>query len=569
MWIVERMARYSAERAALAELESNESWLEKVVWRFEGGSVAVDADLIVGGDRRTVTLTYPNIFPSAPPTVKPRGDATRWSPHQYGAGGELCLQHRPDNWEESITGADMVRSAWTLLATEGGAANIGGEPMRVPSDHKLSLGQALRSETWRLVLTASLKYKLASCAAPTPIRLRFEFVGTTLIAFVAQVDDAADTIWLDPELPGPMHKDHTHGGFATALSLEDGRWDKFDEAVSNGASALRALVVDDGSFEKSETLIFSTPGGVRAFYVAPGADSVSEYALVLPDPAVRSAEKNATLASKKVAVVGAGSIGSKVAVSLARAGVSDFLLVDDDVLTPENMVRHDLDWRSVSAHKVDALSERLQLIRPRMVVKVRRQRLGGQESSSSLDGVLTAISQCDLIVDATGSADGFNYCGNVARAHKKPMAWGSVFAGGYGGLIARSRPGLDPAPLDARASIERWCANPDFPAAPKAATNYGGVREDGVAMVADDADVGVIAAQLARLALDTLTNSAVSDFEQSAYMIGMRKEWIFQAAFDTWPVELGGPLPEAEPSLSGMEREAAVASIMAMLEKTT
>lgn len=569
MWIVERMARYSAERAALAELESNESWLENVAWRFEGGAVAIDADLIVGADRRSVTLTYPGIFPAAPPSVRPRGDATRWSPHQYGPGGELCLQHRPDNWNASITGADMLRSAWTLLATEGGAANVDGEPMPVASDHRLSLGQSLRSETWRLVLTASVKDKLGSCVNATPIRLRFEFMGAALVGFVSQVVDAPDAIWKDPELPGPMQSKNLQGGFAVSMSSEDPRWVELEEVVAKGARALRALMVDGESFDNSETLIFSTSKGLRAFDIAPTADSVSEYALVSPDPAPRSAEKNAALTSKRVAVVGAGSIGSKVAVSLARAGVSDFLLVDDDILSPENMVRHDLDWSSVGAHKIDALSERLKLLRPGMVVKVRRQRLGGQESSGSLDGVLTAMSQCDLIVDATGSADGFNYCGSVAHAHKKPMTWASVFAGGYGGLVARSRPGLDPAPLDARAVIEAWCANPDFPEAPKAAKNYSGVREDGAVMVADDADVGVIAAQLARLALDVLTSSCGSDFEHSAYMIGLRKEWIFQAAFDTYPVNLGSPLPEDEPAMSEMEKAAAVASIMAMFEKTT
>ena len=88
-------------------------------------------------------------------------------------------------------------------------------------------------------------------------------------------------------------------------------------------------------------------------------------------------------------------------------------------------------------------------------------------------------------------------------------------------------------------------------------------------MVANDADVGVIAAQLARLALDVLTSSGESDFEHSAYMIGLRKEWIFQAAFDTYPVNLGSPLPKDEPAMSEMEKAAAVASIMAMFEKTT
>lgn len=567
MWILERMERFNAERAALAELEAEAPWLESVVWRLEGGAVAIDADLIVGSDRRAVRLAYPGIFPFSPPTVTPRGDTSRWSPHQYGPGGELCLQHRPDNWEPSITGADMLRSAWTLLATEGGAANA-GEPIAVASDHRVSYGQALRSKTWRLVLTASVGEKLAACATPTPLRLHFEFAGSTLVAFIAQVVDAPEAIWLDPELPGPIQKEHTHAGFALSLILGDPRASELDAAVAQGACAVRALMIDGDEFEKSETLIFSTAAGLRAFYLSASDDSVSEYALVSPEPALRSAQKNAALASKRVAVVGAGSVGSKVAVSLARAGVSDFLLVDDDVLTPENMLRHELDWRSVGAHKVDALSERLSLLRPGMVVSVRRQRLGGQEASGSLDGVLTAISQRDLIVDATGSDDGFNYCGSVAHEHKKPMAWARVFAGGYGGLIARSRPGLEPAPLDARAAIEAWCANPDFPPAPKAAARYGGVRQDGVAMVADDADVGAIAAQLARLALDTLTNHGDSDFEQSAYMIGLREEWIFKAAFDTWPVALGVPREEREPIMSDQEKESAVAAIMGMLERS-
>lgn len=568
MWILERMARFTAERAALAALEANEPWLVNVAWRFEGGAVVVDADLIVGEDTRAVAMAYPNIFPFAPPTVSPRGDTSRWTPHQYGAGGELCLQHRPDNWESSITGADMLRSAWTLLATESGAVNEDGAPLAVPSDHRVSPGQALRSKTWRMVVTGSGEKAFSACSAPTPIRLHFEFAGSALVAFVAQVVRAPDDLWLDHELPGPILKDHTHGGFAVALGPDDLRASALDAAVERGARAVRALMIDDGGFDKSETLIFSTTAGVRAFYLIPNSDSATEYALVSPDPALRSAEKNTTLASKRVVIIGAGSVGSKVAVSLARAGVSDFLLVDDDILTPENMVRHELDWRSVGAHKVDALSERLSLLRPGMQVSVRRQRLGGQEASGSLDGVLTAISERDFIVDATGSDDGFNYCGSVAHEHKKPMAWARVFAGGYGGLIARSRPGLDPAPLDARASIEAWCSNPDFPPAPKPAARYGAIRQDGVAMVADDADVGAIAAQFARLALDTLINPDVSDFEESAYMIGLRREWIFKAAFDTWPVALGGPREMSEATISEQEKESAVAAIVEMLGRS-
>ncbi len=33
--------------------------------------------------------------------------------------------------------------------------------------------------------------------------------------------------------------------------------------------------------------------------------------------------------------------------TLARSGVANLLLVDDDLFLPDNLVRHDLDWRDV------------------------------------------------------------------------------------------------------------------------------------------------------------------------------------------------------------------------------
>jgi hypothetical protein len=48
-------------------------------------------------------------------------------------------------------------------------------------------------------------------------------------------------------------------------------------------------------------------------------------------------------------------------------------------------------------------------------------------------------------------------------------------------------------------------------------------------MIADDADVSVISAHLARMSLDTLRPFEESDYPYSAYLIGLRKEWIFQA----------------------------------------
>jgi|GEM_PF-4646078 len=78
----------------------------------------------------------------------PYGDR-RLSEHQYGAGGELCLQWRPDNWESGVTGAMMVESAYALIAAE---RPPDGRTGAVPSDHQSSLAAELRFETWRLIV---------------------------------------------------------------------------------------------------------------------------------------------------------------------------------------------------------------------------------------------------------------------------------------------------------------------------------------------------------------------------------------------------------------------------------
>jgi hypothetical protein len=56
--------------------------------------------------------------------------------------------------------------------------------------------------------------------------------------------------------------------------------------------------------------------------------------------------------------------------------------------------------------------------------------------------------------------------------------------------------------------------------------------------MADDADVGVIAAHLARFAIDILQDGSGSTFPNSAYVIGLLKSWIFEQPFDTHPIML-------------------------------
>ncbi|MCK6579232.1 MAG: ThiF family adenylyltransferase [Anaerolineae bacterium] len=75
-------------------------------------------------------------------------------------------------------------------------------------------------------------------------------------------------------------------------------------------------------------------------------------------------ENLARLATRRVGVIGLGSGGSFVAVSLAMSGVKHFALIDPDVLEETNIPRHAADRRYLGWNKAEAVAD---LIRARVV----------------------------------------------------------------------------------------------------------------------------------------------------------------------------------------------------------
>jgi hypothetical protein len=228
-----------------------------------------------------------------------------------------------------------------------------------------------------------------------------------------------------------------------------------------------------------------------------------------------------------------------------------------------NIVRNDLDWSAVGAHKVDGVAKRLRAIRPDVEIETWIGRLGGQHSTSNLVGCLKELATCDLIVEATASGQGFGFAAAVATPEQIPMVWGRVFGGGYGGYVTRCRPGSERSPLEVRHEIHLWLTQPEFPKPPNDSDiDYGAEPDDQAPMIADDADVSVISAHLTRMALDTLRPPAESDYPCSAYVIGLREEWIFKSPFQTFPVTLQAPAPaaSAEAAEDGEEASAPAAA---------
>jgi molybdopterin/thiamine biosynthesis adenylyltransferase len=70
------------------------------------------------------------------------------------------------------------------------------------------------------------------------------------------------------------------------------------------------------------------------------------------------------MAEKRVIILGCGSVGSLVALELARAGVQNFILVDADIFEYHNICRHQCGIEDVGDLKVYALKRKIHNINP-------------------------------------------------------------------------------------------------------------------------------------------------------------------------------------------------------------
>lgn len=535
-WWLTQAKRAQEERVAIANLQENAHWLKNIKWTISNDlHFSADFEIAIGGSDVPLKITYPAFFPDVPPQVYPRGDV-RLSRHQYGAGGELCLEIRPDNWGPENTGAMMIESAHRLLS---GERIEDGERLDVPDAHRVTIAQGARAEYFRLIISseAQLHLEVLPELSVTEMELEEVYQAERWLARPSRFGSAEQPFWSQSLKPLNVVR---RSGYVVRLAYDQIiniptlRDELSTKLISLGMGELSGFI-SDPSIEKP--ILFVAEGLSLLLSFLSGAEAIRYKTIYLPPNARRQDEEYDALNDKSVALLGCGSVGSKVAASLARAGVNSFVLVDGDMLFPGNIVRNDLDQRSIGLNKPDAVMARLKEINPRVNVSVRRVLLGGQESSASTEAALQSIGNCDVIIDATADATIFNLCAAVSRNQRKPLVWGEVFAGGVGGIIARARPDIDPPPLTVRRQLVAWCADQGVPWNGKESEAYDLSRDDAPPMVADDAEVSVIAAHITRFVTDILARRETI-FPCSAYVIGLRGEWIFSAPYETYPINL-------------------------------
>jgi molybdopterin/thiamine biosynthesis adenylyltransferase len=169
------------------------------------------------------------------------------------------------------------------------------------------------------------------------------------------------------------------------------------------------------------------------FYFAEGHFSIcasEQYALSLDVFSRNTGILETSMMKTMTAVIsGCGSVGSYVALELARSGVGRFLLIDHDVLSYSNICRHQCGISDVGRYKTVALADRIRLINPEAVIDVQNT-LVENVSPAVFDRFCGPES---VIVGCADNRQGDLFTCKIAAHYNMPMVsigfWERAFAG--------------------------------------------------------------------------------------------------------------------------------------------
>lgn len=127
------------------------------------------------------------------------------------------------------------------------------------------------------------------------------------------------------------------------------------------------------------------------------------------------------LLDSKVLLIGAGGLGSPVALYLAAGGVGTIGLVDDDVVDESNLQRQVLHGTDrLGMPKVDSAERTLTGLNPDVQVVKHRERL----TEENVDRLVAAY---DLVVDGTDNFETRYLLNDASLRHAKPVVHGSIY----------------------------------------------------------------------------------------------------------------------------------------------
>jgi hypothetical protein len=170
-----------------------------------------------------------------------------------------------------------------------------------------------------------------------------------------------------------------------------------------------------------------------------GTVDVSEEAM-----SSRAASETTSMSGLRVAILGAGAVGSILAKAFARLGPGQLVLIDKESIEPGNLVRHECLAVQAGMPKAKALVSLLAPIHAAQSVQ-------GLDVDivQKWDKVAEAVADCGIVVDATADPAVNALLSHRAELANKSVAWCYVKPGPEFGVLVLRRPGSELTLLEA------------------------------------------------------------------------------------------------------------------------
>ncbi len=190
-------------------------------------------------------------------------------------------------------------------------------------------------------------------------------------------------------------------------------------------SAVAAVILEDRGYEK----VASLAGGIKR-WMAEGRPTVSSTRLTLDQrhryarhmvlPQVGAAGQQRLIESR-VAIIGAGGLGSPAAMYLAAAGVGTLGIIDDDRVDLSNLQRQILHRTAdIGLAKTDSGGTTITQLNPSVAVIAHKARVTAENAEELLAGF-------DVVVDGTDNLPTRYLLNDVSLRLRFPIVHGSVF----------------------------------------------------------------------------------------------------------------------------------------------
>jgi sulfur-carrier protein adenylyltransferase/sulfurtransferase len=213
-----------------------------------------------------------------------------------------------------------------------------------------------------------------------------------------------------------------YAGLKKHLYTDEGKLRSFVNVYVNDED-IRYLQKEQTPVKEGDTvsIVPSVAGGVSvAEPPALDADEYKRYSrhLILPEVGLEGQKK---LKAASVLCIGAGGLGSPVAMYLAAAGIGRIGIVDFDVVDHSNLQRQIIhSTPDVGRSKLQSATDKIKALNPHVQVDT-------YETSLSSENALELFEPYDVIIDGTDNFPTRYLVNDACVLTGKPNAYGSIF----------------------------------------------------------------------------------------------------------------------------------------------